>query len=102
MPPGNRIWQLLTLRCRGASELTSQAMDEPLPIWERLALGGHLLACARCRRFRRQLAVVRAACRGGPTLACGDDSSGGEYLSREGKARITAAIHEAASGGNTD
>jgi hypothetical protein len=53
----------LTLHCETASELASQAMDEPLGLADRLALRAHVLICRSCRRFRRQLLRIRRAAR---------------------------------------
>ena len=85
---------ILTLRCEAASELASREMDGPLSRLEGLALWGHLLACASCRRFRRQIRLLRTASRlrdrspsGHPT----DD----DILSPEARQRIVRAIEEA-------
>ena len=50
-----RLLQILTLKCEGASSLTSRELDEPLGLPELIAVRGHLLVCRSCRRFRRQL-----------------------------------------------
>jgi hypothetical protein len=55
------LFQILVLRCEGASELASRELDEPLGKLERMALYGHLLLCKSCRRFHRQLGLIRAA-----------------------------------------
>lgn len=51
------------LTCREATELMSQAQDRRLGLRERLGLRLHLMVCAGCTNFRRQLDVLRAACR---------------------------------------
>ena len=89
--PG-RLLRILTLRCEGASELASQALDEPLGLAERLALRGHLLVCVPCRRFRRQLGLLRDAQRSGR----GPLES--EALSPEAKARMVAAVCKSENG----
>ncbi|WP_205678686.1 zf-HC2 domain-containing protein [Aquisphaera insulae] len=88
-----RLLSLLTLRCAGASELISRRLDEPLPLVDRLALAGHLLACAPCRRFARQVRFLREACARRP----GDepDASEADILSREARARILEALRRA-------
>ncbi|PJA25804.1 MAG: hypothetical protein COX57_01345 [Alphaproteobacteria bacterium CG_4_10_14_0_2_um_filter_63_37] len=44
--------------CRRASELVSQSWDRPLTRREKFGLRFHLLICAACRRFERQLALM--------------------------------------------
>jgi Putative zinc-finger len=39
--------------CRHATRLISDGLDRSLSLTERLSLGGHLLGCPPCRRFRR-------------------------------------------------
>lgn len=51
------------ISCKEATELMSQGQDRRLSLRERLALRLHLLFCAGCANFRRQLDVLRAACR---------------------------------------
>lgn len=75
--------QILTLHCREASMLASRAMDEPLSLSERIALGGHRLVCVSCRRFGRQLRVLHEALKHRPV---GPDPDGG--LSPEARRRI--------------
>jgi len=58
-----RLRLIVTLRCESASELASRQFDEPLDLADRLALGGHLIVCPACRRFRRQIQFLREACR---------------------------------------
>ena len=86
---------------RGASELASQAMDEPLGLPERLALRGHWLVCSPCRRFRDHLLVIRQACNQHdfqtPEVPQGLDS-----LSPVAKARIATALREATPDGDRD
>lgn len=51
------------LRCRQSTELMSQARERPLTRRERLALYLHWALCAACRRFDRQMDVLREATR---------------------------------------
>jgi hypothetical protein len=41
----------------------SQEQDRPLSLGERLGLRLHGLICAGCNNYRRQMSVLRAACR---------------------------------------
>jgi len=47
--------------CKEASELLSQSQDRPLSLAEKFGLSAHLLMCAGCRNFGKQLAFIRAA-----------------------------------------
>jgi len=51
------------LNCRQATELMSQEQDRPLALSERVALRLHVWICAGCTNYRRQMAVLREACR---------------------------------------
>lgn len=51
------------LNCKQAAQLISQELDRPLGISERLALGFHLMMCAGCRNFEKQMSFLRRACR---------------------------------------
>lgn len=46
------------LSCRQATELMSQANERSLGLRERLGLRLHLLFCAGCAEFQRQLAFM--------------------------------------------
>jgi hypothetical protein len=49
------------INCREATHLVLQAEDRPLPWGERLRLRMHLVICAACPRFVRQVALMRTA-----------------------------------------
>jgi hypothetical protein len=49
--------------CQDVSHLSSQAMDESLPLRKRLALSAHLMMCVWCRRNREQLHLMRRQAR---------------------------------------
>jgi hypothetical protein len=51
------------LSCREATRLLSEGQDRPLQFRERASLRLHLAMCASCRRFCRQLDVMRLALR---------------------------------------
>ena len=59
----NGLLFILTLRCEAASELASRELEEPQTRLDRAALWCHLLACRSCRRFRKQIRVIREAVR---------------------------------------
>lgn len=80
------------LSCKEASQLASQALDRPISVRERLALGFHLLICRFCRRFTRQLAQLSAAVHGLTRQMELDDSV---RLSGEAGHRIAVALESA-------
>jgi hypothetical protein len=92
-----RLLQILTLKCEGASSLTSRQLEEPLGLPERLAVRGHLLVCRSCRRFRRQVQFLRLALQrqNARLEQAGVDL---EALSPEARARIERALMEADGG----
>lgn len=49
------------INCKEATHLVLQAEDQPLPWGERLRLRMHLVICAACPRFVRQVALMRTA-----------------------------------------
>ena len=49
------------IKCREATQLTLQAEDRTLPLAERLALRLHHRICSNCRRFYRQVELMRQA-----------------------------------------
>ena len=51
------------LTCREATALMSQEQDRPLTLVERIGLRLHVWICTGCNNYRRQLRVLRAACR---------------------------------------
>jgi hypothetical protein len=55
------IWHLLNLPCQGMARLASESLDRDLVLRERVALRLHLLYCAACRRYERQLRLLRCA-----------------------------------------
>jgi hypothetical protein len=56
-------WRLLNLPCRGMTRLASESLDRRLGRLERVALRTHLLYCVPCRRYARQIRIVRLSLR---------------------------------------
>ncbi len=54
------------LSCKHTTELMSQEQDRRLAWRERLGLRIHLLYCAGCRNFRRQMDFLHRACAAHP------------------------------------
>jgi len=59
MSKSNNIRRLGSLTCRESARLLSDGLDRPLSRAERIALRLHLALCRRCRRFARNLAILR-------------------------------------------
>ena len=51
------------MSCKQATELMSQEKDRKLGLAERVGLRLHLMMCAGCENYRRQMDVLRNACR---------------------------------------
>ncbi|RUM44271.1 MAG: zf-HC2 domain-containing protein [Desulfocapsa sp.] len=49
--------------CKKVSALISESMDHKLPIYKRLGIQFHLMMCALCRRYRKQLLLLRSVFR---------------------------------------
>jgi predicted anti-sigma-YlaC factor YlaD len=77
------------LSCKQASELLSQSLDRPLTRRERWALRLHLWICAACRRFGRQLMLIRLAV--GKVVAETEQNEN-LRLSPEARLRMTRAL----------
>ncbi len=89
-----RWLQILNLHCREASALTSQALDAPLALPERLALRGHLLVCGPCRRFQKHLLILRDLLRTEGRSMPPAKTANGDGLPPAAKHRIIATIRE--------
>ena len=83
-----RLRMILTLRCAEASRLSSAALDRPLSRTERVALRGHLLCCASCRRFRRQAWALRDLAREAGRTMASPLPQPSAALSNDARARI--------------
>ena len=88
------FWCLLNLPCDGMSRLASESLDRDLGRMEWVALRSHLLYCAACRRFQRQVKLLRCALRRLAKDAEAEDPSPGTVLPDEISARIKRALKE--------
>jgi hypothetical protein len=57
------LWRLLNLPCDGITRLASESLDRDLSRLERFALRSHLLYCFACRRYSRQITLLKDAMR---------------------------------------
>ena len=74
--------------CREATELASRAMDERLPLSNRMALQLHLAICKNCARFSQQLQEMRRLFN---ETAASDDADG---LTPEARQRIASELQK--------
>ncbi|MBV8035708.1 zf-HC2 domain-containing protein [Roseateles sp.] len=51
----------LKITCRAATQIILQAEDRRMPLAERLSLRLHHRICSNCRRFARQVRLMRLA-----------------------------------------
>jgi hypothetical protein len=85
---------ILALKCEAAARLLSDAHERRLTFAERLALKGHLLVCAWCRRYRDQLHhLTRFAAQLMPSLGK-SPTLPGSLLSESAKDRIRRRVLE--------
>lgn len=80
------------LTCKDASHLISERQDRPLGFRERWRLRMHLWMCVSCRRFERQLALMRQVLRL-PARRAVDDAQGTD-LTPEARERIRKLLAE--------
>lgn len=72
--------------CRETTELASRAMDQELPLADRMALRIHLAICGHCSRFNRQIHEMRQMFRAetaGPEDAAGLSESARRRIGNE-------------------
>jgi hypothetical protein len=81
------------MSCERASKLISQSMDRSLTLRERWALRFHLVLCVYCRRYRRQLQLIRDAMRRVMEIER-PVSAGGDALSPEARQRIAEVLQQ--------
>lgn len=75
--------------CKETTELASRAMDERLPLSDRLAMRLHLAVCNNCARFAQQLQEMRRQFR--IETADKDDTPG---LAHEARQRIANELQK--------
>lgn len=91
------LLHLLTASCEEIAELASQSLDREMPRLERFAIRLHLVYCSACRRYRRQLRLLRDASRRLASewqnqLAADDAAS--PSLSPEARERLKRALDQ--------
>jgi hypothetical protein len=90
----HNLWHLLNLPCEGMSRLASESLDAELTLTERLALRSHILYCLACRRYMRQITLLRDAMRHLLTRLESGAPLPGTALPDDVRARIKHALRE--------
>lgn len=80
---------ILTLKCEQSTRIVSESLDRKLSPTERWAVRLHYIGCWSCRRFGKQLRMMRDALQMHPARTSGD-----ERLSPEAMSRIEDAIRK--------
>ncbi|MBU1265497.1 MAG: zf-HC2 domain-containing protein [Gammaproteobacteria bacterium] len=78
------------LTCKDASHLVSHCQDRPLNFRERWGLRIHLWMCGNCRRFERQIALMRRLLRQSDPRT--ETEIAGIELTAEARERISRAL----------
>ena len=86
------IKYILTLSCDEATRLTSAAMDRRLSAVERVGLRLHYLSCRFCRRYRRQLSLLRQLLRRRDAHIAAEAAIPAATLPPDAKERIRRAL----------
>jgi hypothetical protein len=86
------LWHLLNLPCEGMCRLASESLDRDLGVVGWVALRSHLLYCAACCRFRRQIKLQRCAMRRLPRHMEDGEPLPGTGLPDEVRERIKRAL----------
>jgi hypothetical protein len=90
------IKMILTLSCDESSRLLSDHQERQLSRPERLAVRMHLMVCRRCRKFRRNLELLRDLLRR-RSEQCLTDTEVPTTLAPDEKARILKTLTGAQS-----
>lgn len=80
------------LTCKDASRLVSHSQERPLSFRERWGLRIHLWMCANCRRFERQIGLMRRLLR--QSARRSEAEVADLELSAEARERISKALAE--------
>ena len=85
------VWKH-TPNCAEMARLSSQRLDAPLPLGTRLKMRLHLLICAWCHRYLKQLELMHEHLHHADEHAAASAKRG---LSLEARQRIVRHLHEA-------
>lgn len=94
--PLERLRATLLPNCREMSRHSSRSLDAPLPFFQRLGVGLHLIFCRFCRRYRGQLKWLRRTARKST-----DASPAPIPLSELSRSRLKQSLRERAKAAST-
>lgn len=77
--------------CRDVSELVSQSMDQRLPLTKRMTIRLHVSMCSLCRRYEKQLRLLREGAR---HFADPEENTAQSSLSPEAAERLKKALED--------
>jgi hypothetical protein len=80
------------MSCKEAAQLVSESFDHKLPLHKLVGLKMHLMMCSMCRRFARQLQIIRQALPTFAEMEADLDRPSKIRLSPEAKSRIVGAL----------
>lgn len=80
--------------CKEISALISQSMDHRLPLMKRLSIRLHVSMCFLCRRYEKQLTLLRE---GAGHYANPDENEDEQSLSPEARERLQKAVERNAN-----
>lgn len=86
------VFSNLNASCRKASELASAAMHRKLALSERFGMNAHLLICATCRQYRRQIRALHEWLRREGDAFDAEAALPSESLSDEARQRLREAL----------
>jgi hypothetical protein len=89
-----RLMARMMPSCRDISRLVSDAMDHRLPLQQRLMIRLHIGMCALCRRYERQLHLLRHA---STHYADPEENRAEQPLSAAAKERLKASLKQSRS-----
>lgn len=81
--------RVLKMRCIEHTALMSRAAESPLTRGERAGLRLHTAYCTGCRRFEKQLKLIRQL-----AASLGHESDAGEAMPADAQARVARALAE--------
>ena len=55
------------INCKEYSKLVSKELDQPLSLWDRISVKMHSWLCPACHHVKKQLELLRQACRLAPS-----------------------------------
>lgn len=82
------------MNCRAAADLLSQGADRELSFIEKLKLRAHLVMCATCRCYGRQLRVLKRSMAFLARRFCSGELEVAYQLKADSKERMRQALRE--------